>query len=86
MSKRPLLARYADLEREGICRSRQDLKNKIDRLGFPPGFMLSANCRAWRWVDVEAWFDSRPIKHPKPAQPWKAAKAARGFAKKAGAA
>ena len=72
-----LLVRYRDLEAEGICRSRQDLKNKIDKQGFPPGFMLSPNCRAWRWSDIEAWLECRPTEHPKPAQPWKAAKAAK---------
>jgi predicted DNA-binding transcriptional regulator AlpA len=72
-----LLVRYKDLEAHGLCTSRQDLSNKIRHAGFPRGFMLSANTRTWLWAEVLAWVDARPVDHPKPAQPWKAAKAAR---------
>ena len=35
-----------------------DLKER-ERDGFPPGFILSPQCRAWRAEDIERWLASR---------------------------
>jgi hypothetical protein len=31
-----------------------------EQYGFPSGFLLGANTRAWRAADIEAWLASRP--------------------------
>ena len=58
--------RYTDLERDGLFKSRQQLKNAIDHLSFPPGRLISPNVRAWhKETEVDPWLDSRPVE-PKP--------------------
>jgi hypothetical protein len=48
--------RYADFEREGLFKSRQQLKNAIDNFGFPPGRLISPNVRAWhKEREVAPW-------------------------------
>ena len=53
--------RYPDLAARGIVKSRMTLKRLINSQGFPPGILLTPNCRAWTEEDVEAWLASRPI-------------------------
>lgn len=53
--------RYPDLAARGIVRSRMTLKRLIDNEGFPPGVLLTPNCRAWDEADVDAWLASRPV-------------------------
>jgi|GEM_PF-1012724 hypothetical protein len=58
--------RYADFERDGLFKSRQQLKNAIDNLGFPPGRLVTPNVRAWhKEREVDPWLESRPV-DPKP--------------------
>jgi len=56
----PILLRFADLKARGIVRNWPTLLRWIQTEGFPSGFKLSANTRAWREEDVEAWLASRP--------------------------
>lgn len=53
--------RYPDLAARGIVKSRMTLKRLIDLQGFPPGILLTPNCRAWAEEDVDAWLASRPV-------------------------
>lgn len=58
--------RYADFERDGLFKSRQQLKNAIDSLNFPPGRLISPNVRAWhKEREVDPWLEGRPT-DPKP--------------------
>jgi predicted DNA-binding transcriptional regulator AlpA len=58
------LLRYFDLEERHIATSRAQLKNLIEKYGFPPGFMLSPNARAWPEAEVDRWLESRPVTGP----------------------
>jgi predicted DNA-binding transcriptional regulator AlpA len=53
--------RYTDLVARGIIRSRMTLKRRIDDQDFPPGCLLSPNCRAWDEAEIEAWLLTRPV-------------------------
>lgn len=53
--------RYPDLVARGIVRSRMTLKRMIDGQGFPPGRLLTPNCRAWTDEEVDDWLARRPI-------------------------
>ena len=54
------LLRYADLERMQLCRSRSQLNHMMAKEGFPTGFLLSSNIRAWKQSEIEDWIASRP--------------------------
>ena len=54
------LYRYADLVKLNIVNSRAQLAKMIARDGFPSGFILSPQIRAYRASDVERWLASRP--------------------------
>jgi predicted DNA-binding transcriptional regulator AlpA len=53
------LLRYQDLVERGIITNRMTLKRWIDGQGFPPGFKLGPNSRAWAEEEVEAWLQVR---------------------------
>jgi predicted DNA-binding transcriptional regulator AlpA len=55
------LLRFKDLQLRNIAKSWPQLRLMIDRYGFPPGFLLGVNSRAWRVSDVEQWLASRPV-------------------------
>jgi predicted DNA-binding transcriptional regulator AlpA len=52
--------RYPDLVARGIVRSRMTLKRMIDDQSFPPGVLLTPNCRAWTEEEVDEWLANRP--------------------------
>mgnify|MGYP001429119259 FL=1 len=54
-----ILLRYHDLVARGIVNNRMTLSRWIDGQGFPPGFMLGPNSRAWPEDEVEAWLAAR---------------------------
>ena len=61
------LLRYADLKDRQIVKSRAQLKNLIEKYGFPPGRMLGPNTRVWdEETEIAAWLDSRPVAGPPP--------------------
>jgi hypothetical protein len=69
--------RYADLKARGIVNNPVNLKNWIQKYGFPPGQMIGPNTRVWADTDVEAWLASRPTaKKPVPKSPGRPRKAA----------
>jgi len=53
------LIRYHQIKQRGIVRNRMTLKRWIDGQGFPPGFMLGPNTRAWPEYEVDAWLAAR---------------------------
>jgi len=58
--------RYADFERDGLFKSRQQLQNAIKYLNFPLGRLITPNVRAWhKEKEVEPWLETRPVE-PKP--------------------
>ena len=67
----PRHVRFNDLRDRGIVKSWAQLKNLVEKCGFPCGQMLSPNARVWREDEVLAWLDSRPV-DPKP---WPGARA-----------
>lgn len=52
--------RYPDLVAQGIVRSKMTLHRLIRDHGFPPGRLLTPNCRAWDEDEVAAWIATRP--------------------------
>jgi predicted DNA-binding transcriptional regulator AlpA len=54
------ILRMRDLKERRIIPSWPALKRKIERDGFPPGFLLGPNSRAWLEDEVDAWIASRP--------------------------
>lgn len=60
MSLDPLL-RSPDLVGEGkLFGSPAGLRRAIQDRGFPPGRLLSPNCRIWTPGEVKAWLDALP--------------------------
>jgi predicted DNA-binding transcriptional regulator AlpA len=55
----PRFLRFADLQAARIVESRVQLKNLIERDGFPSGIKLGPNTRAWPEREVEAWLATR---------------------------
>jgi len=64
----PKYVRFADLVDAGIVRSWPQLFKLIKDDDFPVGVRLSANVRAWRLDNVQAWLSSRPVNR-KPISP-----------------
>jgi predicted DNA-binding transcriptional regulator AlpA len=65
----PVYLRYPDLVAAGVVTSWMAVNRLIDAENFPPGVLLSANTRAWRRDEVEAWLASRPSgKKPVPGR------------------
>ena len=56
----PKVLRFSDLKARGIVNNRATLYRWIRGQGFPPGFLLGPNSRAWREEDVLAWLGDRP--------------------------
>jgi Prophage CP4-57 regulatory protein (AlpA) len=52
--------RYRDLEEHGVVTNRVQLTKLIRTQGFPPGRMLSPNCRVWDEGEIAEWLASRP--------------------------
>ena len=53
------LIRFADLKSAGVVKNWPQVKRLVEREGFPPGFLLSANTRVWEEDEVAAWVASR---------------------------
>jgi hypothetical protein len=57
--------RFPELKRRGIVHNRAQLKNMIARYNFPPGTLLTPNCRVWDEEDeLNPWLASRPVEGP----------------------
>jgi hypothetical protein len=57
--------RFADLKTRGIVRNRPQLKHLQQKYGFPPGKMLTDNCRVWdQEEEIEPWLATRPTEGP----------------------
>ena len=48
------LVRFKDLKERGIVSNRVTLQRRIKDQGFPPGFLLGPNSRAWTEDEIEA--------------------------------
>ena len=55
------LVRYKNLKRSGIANSWPQLRRMIENEGFPPGFLLSPNVRAWKISEIDQWLAARPV-------------------------
>jgi Prophage CP4-57 regulatory protein (AlpA) len=71
------LLRFADLRARGVIASWPMLRRRVERDGFPPGFKLGENTRAWDEAEVEAWIRSRPATKQPPRGAAKARQARR---------
>jgi hypothetical protein len=60
MSTRTIL-RYADLKQRKIVNNWPSLLRWIAREGFPAGFRLGPQQRAWFEDEVDSWLESRRI-------------------------
>jgi predicted DNA-binding transcriptional regulator AlpA len=56
------LLRFRDLQKIGIVTNWPQLKQLVQKQGFPPGRLLGVNSRAWPQEEVEAWWCSRPVR------------------------
>lgn len=57
----PTFIRFRDLKVRGVVNSWPQLKNLIDRYGFPSGRLTSPQIRVWTEDEVAEWLASRPI-------------------------
>jgi len=55
----PQVIRYSDLKARGVIKNRATLSRWIKRYGFPPGFLIGLNSRAWYQHEVEDWLHER---------------------------
>lgn len=53
------LLRFSDLKARRIVNNRTSLQRLIRQHGFPPGFLLSPNSRAWIEDEVNRWIETR---------------------------
>ena len=51
--------RFKDLRARGIVNNRPALTRLIEKHGFPPGFLLSENCRVFDEDETQRWLDER---------------------------
>jgi predicted DNA-binding transcriptional regulator AlpA len=59
--------RFRDLKKRGIVENRPQLKNMIERYGFPRGKSLTPNCHVWDEEDeINPWIESRPTEGGSP--------------------
>lgn len=58
------LLRFNDLKARGIVGSWPQLQRMVERLGFPAGYRLGAQTRAWPEQEIAAWLESRRIPSP----------------------
>ena len=49
------LLRFKHLKELGIVDNRVTLSRRIKEHGFPPGFLLGPNSRAWTQEEIEAY-------------------------------
>jgi hypothetical protein len=61
----PVLLRFSDLKTYGV-RNWPTLARWIREEGFPPGFYLAANTRAWCQEHCDRWLANRPKAGPPP--------------------
>jgi predicted DNA-binding transcriptional regulator AlpA len=54
------ILRFSDLAERKVVSNWPQVRRLIDNHGFPEGFMLGANSRAWFEDEVDAWLKSRP--------------------------
>jgi hypothetical protein len=54
-----IILRFADLKRRKIINNWPTLLRWIEREGFPAGFYLGPNSRAWFEDEIDAWLDER---------------------------
>ena len=60
MSQRNLL-RFKNLQERGIAKSRAQLKEMVEKYGFPAGFMVGPNSRAYAWLEaLPSALEARP--------------------------
>jgi hypothetical protein len=55
------LLRFRDLQDAHVVRSWTQLRNLIQREGFPVGRLLSPNTRVWGLDEIEHWLGNRPV-------------------------
>lgn len=55
-----ILLRFTHLKALGIVTNHPQLKRLVELEGFPPGFLLGPNSRAWHEDEVEEWLANRP--------------------------
>jgi predicted DNA-binding transcriptional regulator AlpA len=56
------ILRFDDLKKLGIVNNRVTLYRWIRDEGFPPGFLLGQNTRAWTRESIQSWLASRAVK------------------------
>ncbi|MGC2409915.1 MAG: hypothetical protein WA441_07990 [Methyloceanibacter sp.] len=56
----PLLLRFRDLRTAQIVKSWQQLKEMVEKQGFPEGIKLGPSTRVWTEDEVLAWLSTRP--------------------------
>jgi hypothetical protein len=56
-----VLVRFKDLKAASVVNNWPALIRLIEDEGFPPGFWLGKNTRAWALADVADWLSKRPI-------------------------
>jgi predicted DNA-binding transcriptional regulator AlpA len=56
-----IFLRFADLKARGVVGSRMTLGRLIDQQGFPPGRLITPNCRAWSEGEIAEWVTNRPV-------------------------
>ena len=61
MSGLSKLLRFNELRARGIVTNWPSLRRLVERHGFPPGYRLGSQLRAWREDEVETWIDSRRV-------------------------
>jgi len=60
-TERRRLIRFRDLQERGVVQNWTQLKRLVDTQGFPSGFWLSLNTRAWFEDEIDGWVRSRPV-------------------------
>jgi hypothetical protein len=62
----PRQLRFSDLKARGIVKNWVTLRSWINKRGFPPGRLLSPNCRVWDEASISEWVETRPIARTQP--------------------
>ena len=61
MRKKRKYLRFNDLKERGTVRSWAQLRNMIDKYGFPVGRKFGPNTRVFDENEVEMWENARPV-------------------------
>ena len=57
--------RFRDIKERGIVANWPQLRNLIEKYGFPPGRLLGPQTRVWdEEAEIEPWLASRPTRDP----------------------